>query len=57
MNIPDAVPGTVVRMTDIVPPVSTSIALIHTKITPAVSFTVYIAGTNPTWITAIKHSC
>ena len=57
MNIPDAVPGSVVRMTDIVPPVSTSIALIHTKIMPAVSFTVYIAGTNPTWITAIKHSC
>ena len=56
MNVPDAVPGSVVRNTDVVPPVRVSIALIHTETTPAVSFTEYMAGTNPTWITAINHS-
>jgi len=40
MNIPDAVPGSVVRMTDSVPPVRVSIALMHTVTTPSVSFTV-----------------
>ena len=40
MNIPDAVPGSVVKMTDSVPPVRVSIALMHTVTTPSVSFTV-----------------
>ena len=60
MNIPNAVSGSAVRMTDIVPSVRVSIALIHTVTTPSASFTVYMAGSNPTRITAInkkkKHS-
>jgi len=56
MNIPDAVPGSVVRVTDSVPPVRVSIALMQTVTTPAVSLTKYMTGSNPTWITAIKHS-
>ena len=56
MNIPDAVPASVIRMTDIVPSVRVSITLIHTVTTPSVSFTVYVTGTNPTWITAISVS-
>ena len=56
MNIPDAVPGSVVRVSDSVPPVRVSIALMHTVTTPSVSFTVYMTGSNPTRITAINHS-
>ena len=52
MNIPDAVPGTVLRGTDIVPPVRTSITLMHTETTSSASFTVYMTGSNPTRITA-----
>ena len=56
MNIPDAVPGSVVRVTDSVPPVRISIALTHIVTTPSVSLTVYMTGSNPTWVTAINHS-
>ena len=56
MNIPEAVPGSVVRVTDIVPSVRVSIALMHTVTTPSVSFTVYMTGSNPTWITAKNHN-
>ena len=56
MNIPDAVPGSVVRMTDSDPPVRVSIALMHTVTTPSLSFTVYTTGSNPTRITAINHN-
>ena len=55
MNIPDAVPGSVVRVTDSVPSVRVSIALIHTATTPSVSFTVYMTGSNPTRITAVNN--
>jgi len=55
MNIPDAVPLSVVRVTDSVPSVRVSIALMHTVTTPSVSLTVYITGSNPTRITAINH--
>jgi len=56
MNIPDAVSVSVVRMTDSVPSVRVSIALMHTVTTPSVSLTVYMTGSNPTRITAINHS-
>jgi len=56
MNTPDAVPGSVVRASDSVPPVRVSIALMHTVTTPSVSFTVYMTGSNPTRITSINHS-
>jgi len=56
MNIPDAVPLSVVRVTDSVPSVRVSIALMHTVTTPSVSLTAYIPGSNPTRITAINHS-
>ena len=56
MNIPEAVPGSVVRVTDIVPSVRVSIALMHTVTTPSVSFTVYMTGSNPTWITSKNHN-
>ena len=57
MNIPDAVPDSVVRMTDSVPPVRVSIALMHTVTIPSVSFTVYMTGSNPTRVTAINNRC
>ena len=56
MNVPDAVSASVVRMTDSVPSVRVSIALMHTVTTPSVSLTVYMTGSNPTRITAINHS-
>jgi len=56
MNIPDAVPGIVLRVTDSgIPPVRVSIALMHTVTTPPVSFTVYMTGSNPTRITVVKN--
>ena len=55
LNIPDAVPGSVVRVIDSVPSVRVSIALMHTVTTLSVSLAVYMTGSNPTRITAINH--
>ena len=56
VNIPDAVLGSAIRVTDNALPVRVSIALIHTVTTPSISFTVYVTGSNPTRITAINHN-